>query len=355
MLTSISTHSAQRFSPSGEALMPLAPQVILSNGRWCVPQHYRRYQHTPESIAHILAQIRFDESTPLFAGSDHGGMYLQVGMIGRENYDRSNTQRPHKLVYGRKWRIDADTPTSEIIQTAFLAIKKAREHEVRELLTLRDGSGKTSAPFSNHQDLLLMADIADLVLSAAPQAEDSIETLQAFLCTLHFGQRPIELLAIERRKNGSDLLDLRLGEPPLARQLEGDLPEFNRLELTLVLKQRNTRQLAYALMDALIAHSDQFVEEHFQYRAYRRFSRANDPAQIAQLSLQTRPYARDLAKEAFSSVFKAANYEVDASRAPELGRGELGDYNRGLIDAFPGITGHLPKGYAAHQTAELAA
>lgn len=73
-------------------------------------------------------------------------MYVQIGLIGRENYERGPAVRRRKLVYGRKWRLDADTPSSEILQTMYLAIQKAREHEVRELLTVYDAhSGATSA------------------------------------------------------------------------------------------------------------------------------------------------------------------------------------------------------------------
>ncbi|MEJ2795701.1 hypothetical protein WAE56_20045 [Iodobacter sp. LRB] len=327
-----------------ETLMPLAPSVILSNGRPHVPQHYVQYRHSITSVAQLISEIEFDTHTPLFAAEDAGGMYLQVGLIGRENYDRSHTIRPQKLVYGRKWRIDRDTPSSEIIQTAFLAIKKAREHELRELLTFRKAAGQVSAPFSSHQDLALMAQNPELV--HAPKTVETAEALRSCLLQWQFAQRPIEVLHIEQRHNQTILLDIRLGEPPLARKIEADFPEFDGLELTLLLQNSSASELLYALMDALIAHSDHWVARHFTYQGLHRFSRKLDPQRIAGLSISTRPYQRDMQNKPFEAIFRLSNYAVDAGRAPDLGSGPLADKNRQLISRFEPLAGHLPSGYA---------
>ncbi|WP_297576382.1 hypothetical protein [uncultured Deefgea sp.] len=329
----------------GEIAMPFAPSVVLNNGQQCIAQHYLRYQHTLDSITQIASQIEFDQHTPIFAGQDHSGLYIQVGLIGRENYDRSNTLRPHKLVYGRKWRIDSDTPTSEIIQTIFIAIKKAREHEVRELLTLRNRAGKTSAALSNHHDLPLMAQQRDQLLRTTQAIADPVASIRQQLAELRFAQRQIELVSVEQRTNQSYLIDLQLGEAPLARKLEGDFSEFDQLAITLILRHDQLHQLAYALMDELIAHSDRHVAEQFRFQGYPRFSRSNDLMAIANLSMQTRPYARDMANKSFERIFRASNYDVDASRAPALGMDKLGQKNRQLIDGFTELLGHLPQGY----------
>ena len=327
--------------------MPFAPSVELANGRSCIPQHYLRYQQTPESLAELVHGIDFDAHTPVFAGSDAGGMYLQVGMVGRENYERGDLERPRKLVYGRKWRIDADAPSSEVIQTAFLAIKKAREHEVRELLTLRDpASGKTSTPFSSHLDLPLMAANPDLVAAAEQNRERNTSLrLESFLEPARFGQRRMEVLDVLTRKNGSMVVDLQLGQAPQARRLEGDLPEFEGLAFTIVLQRLTQSDLLHEIMAALIAHSDRHVDEHFRYQGFARFSRCNDPMRIAQLSIATRPYARDRSNAHFNPVFQQMNYEVDASRAPQLGVGSLAEKNRNLIGAYDQLAGHMPQGY----------
>ena len=54
--------------------------------------------------------------------------------------------------------LEPTTPTSEVVQTVLLALKKAREHELREKLFVQINDGAHSAtPFNNHQDLPLMA------------------------------------------------------------------------------------------------------------------------------------------------------------------------------------------------------
>ncbi|MBB5203248.1 hypothetical protein HNQ51_000541 [Inhella inkyongensis] len=329
----------------GERLMPNAPHVDLPNGQACVPQHYLQYQQTAESLAALLAEVEFDSHTLLFAAEDARGLYLQVGMVGRENYERGEQQRPHKLVYGRKWRIDADTPTSEVIQTALLAIKKAREHEVRELLTLRDPlSGRRSVPLSNHLDLPLMAAHPELI---ARQVDEAPGGLQDWLADLEFGQRPIALERAQPWSEGQWLLDLRLGEPPAARRTEGDLAEFDGLRFTLLLAALDRVELSYALMDRLIQISDRQVEERFSFRGLQRFSRTQDPLRIARLSRLTRPYARDLARAEFAPLFQSLNYEVDASRAPQWRDGPLGHRNRAKLARFKHLEGHMPRGYAA--------
>ena len=83
------------------------------------PQHYRRYKPDIGRPAAHRRRYLLARRNLLFADEDGSGLYLQVGLIGRENYERGSQIRPHKLVYGRKWRIDPDTPTSEVIQTAF--------------------------------------------------------------------------------------------------------------------------------------------------------------------------------------------------------------------------------------------
>ena len=124
-------------------------------------------------------------------------MYVQIGMIGRENYDRGPTVRPRKLVYGRKWRIDADTPSSEIVQTIYLAIKKAREHEVRELLTIRDArSGATSAALSNHQDLPLLAQNREWLTHAQAEGVTDQRRVQQVLSGLRFAERTLQVTSL---------------------------------------------------------------------------------------------------------------------------------------------------------------
>ncbi len=337
-----------RFQPSpltqGETPMPFAPQVTLANGKTCIPQHYLQYSQSLATVRDIVSDISVDELTPIFVAEDDAGLYLQVGMIGRENYDRSNCCRPHKLVYGRKWRIDANTPTSEVIQTAFLAVKKAREHEVRELLTIVDQqTGKTSAVFSNHHDLPLMAANTDLVEATDDDIIITPMQVQAALLGVKYAQRPITVINVTRHGQRGLIVDLQLGQAPLARKVEGDFAELDDWVFTVLLSQCSATELLYEIMDALIKHSDRSVDELFRYQGFARFSCRIDPRRIASLSVATRPYARDASNSQFTPIFKGLNYEVDSSRVPSLGQGRLAAKNQAMIARFSQLAGHLPK------------
>lgn len=324
-----------------ELPMPLAPFVELANGNKVVPQHYLQFTQSLGSVQEIIHDIDTLALTPIFAAQDEQGLYIQVGLIGRENYARGATTRPQKLVYGRKWRIDRDTPTSEIIQTAFLAVKKAREHEMRELLTLQIAhTGQHSAPFSTHQDLPVMASNRDL-LGGSAQAAESIEAIHDLLQRVRFGERTFNVLDVLVR-DSSIIVDLRLGPAPLARQQEADLAEFDDWRVSLILESFNPAHFLFSLMDTIIAKSDAMVAEEFAYKGFRRFSREHHPELIASLSTALRPYGRDLANTKFAAGFKSLNYYTDASRVPRLGRGLLAQKNRAIIRAVDDLSGHMP-------------
>lgn len=326
---------------SAEIPMKYAPSIELPNGYTIIPQHYLRYQQTLNSVCALLNDIQFDDKTLLFAGQDHNGLYLQVGMIGRENYARHDEQRPHKLVYGRKWRIDADTPTSEVIQTAFLAISKAYEHEVRELFTVLDAwQDQMSTPFSCHQDLPLLAANAELIVVEA-QPCLAVAEIKQLLETVKFAQRKIELVNFYEQRSFRYLL-LRLGDAPLARQQEGDLAHFNQALLSVTLQQGTASEILFALLDSLLHFNQRWVEENFYYQGFARFSRRLDPQGIAAISVASRPYRRDAKNENFSHAFQHANYEVDRSRVPHWGTGALAKRNREILQTYQGLQGHLP-------------
>ena len=103
------THSQfqQQLLP-GETPLKQAPKTRLSNGSECIPQHFLEFNHDMHSIRQILKDIRYCDRYPLFVCKDSGGIYLQVGVIGTDNYQGKNTQ-PLKIVYGRKWRVESGT------------------------------------------------------------------------------------------------------------------------------------------------------------------------------------------------------------------------------------------------------
>ncbi|MFN4266878.1 MAG: hypothetical protein ACK4F8_14155 [Aquabacterium sp.] len=342
--TQFATESSTANGLPGERVMPHAPWVRLPSGMACIPQHYVTYQHDLASLTEIASRVSFDDHTLVFASQDDKGMYVQIGMIGRENYDRGPTVRPRKLVYGRKWRIDADTPSSEIVQTIYLAIKKAREHEVRELLTIRDArSGATSAALSNHQDLPLLAQNREWLTRAQAAGVTDQRRVQQVLSGLRFAERALHVTSLHFF--GSQAwVEVEAGPQAEARAQEGDLAEFADLRVCVHFDPAQPHQLIYALMDALIQHSDRHVDETFCFDGFARFSRRIDPRLVAQLSIASRPYRRDQSNTTFYSGFQKANYDTDASRAPQLGQGALARRNRQLIEAHANLLGHMPRG-----------
>lgn len=333
----------------GEHVMPHAPTVRLPNGMACIPQHYLSYQHDLASLSEIAARISFDAHTLVFASQDDQGMSIQIGLIGRENYERGSAVRPRKLVYGRKWRIDADTPSSEIVQTIYLAIKKAREHEVRELLTIQDGgSGASSAALSNHLDLPLLAQLRQWLQPPSAADATDAQRVQHILAGLRFAQRSLHLCSLHFF-GGQAWVEVVAGEPAPGRAEEGDMPEFGDLRLCVRFDRSQPHQLIYELMDALIHHSDRHVDETFLFNGFARFSRQIDPRSLARLSIASRPYRRDQGNTVFYSGFERANYDTDAGRAPSLGQGRLAQRNRRLIEAHPALQGHMPRGFLSTQ------
>ena len=116
-------------------------------------------------------------------------------MIGRENYEDGNQIRPRKLVvYGRKWRIDADMPDSGNRSDGDVGAQKAREHEVRELFQVRpSGMQRYSAPLSSHQDIEILRMQSEFLKSSkvetdAEEAElpHSTASCHHALCTTSF-------------------------------------------------------------------------------------------------------------------------------------------------------------------------
>lgn len=82
-------------------------------------------------------------------------VYLQISATTIDLTDESETYSWH----GRKWLISPWMTDSEIIQTAFLAVKTAVEHEAREMFKF-DGV----AIFGPHMDLKLLTDVAEAPL-----------------------------------------------------------------------------------------------------------------------------------------------------------------------------------------------
>lgn len=331
----------------GEYCLISAPTVNLPSGQSCVPQHFYGYNHSLESVESILHHICFSNHYPVFCAEDEQGLFIQVGIIGRENYQRNNPARAKKIVYGRKWRVEPNLPTSEIIQTVFLALKKAREHEIRELVTLTsiDGS-KTSTPFNSHHDLPLMAECRSLFQSSQEEQTLTIESVQTILNSLRFDQTKIECMDLVHRRNGNVLVDVMFNVGSKEQDKNIEFSELHGIECTLVLQSSSANELLYALMDTLIQLSDRYVEKHFTFNGFNRFSREHDLRNIGEFSINTRFMNANTLNEEGKRLISEHNCSVDESRAPNI---KLDQQKIRLAESFKNIElleGFLPKGFS---------
>ncbi len=330
----------------GESPMRHAPSVKLPNGDSCIPQHYLLYQHNFESVHNIVLAIKYDDRYPVFVCQEGDNIIIQVGIIGVDNYAVAENKNHQKIVYGRKWRIEPELPTSEVIQTVFLAIKKAREHEIRELLCYRKHSkklGKTivTTPFNNHQDLPLIARNAALFVPTKAQKNttlfNSTQVIQHYLEHFTYNSAAFKLTSIEQRANKKWLIDINI-----VPDKNTQLPELMDSNISIMLESLCLNRLSYALMHELIELSDRHVDEHFSYQNVNRFSWENDISAIAELSYVLRnklvvPYSLD-----FDFEFSQENYATDKSRVPTLIDSPLSDRIRKILSQYKQLQGILP-------------
>ncbi|MFS1702412.1 hypothetical protein [Alteromonas sp. AMM-1] len=322
---------------SAERPLPDAPRVLLNSGASCVPQHYLQYAQTQCSIEQVALDCAFNDTTLIFAGQDTHGLYIQIGLIGFDTYLPVAAQPNRKIVYGRKWRIDSNVPTSELVQTIFLAIKKAREHEVRELLKIRF-EHHISAPFSTHQDARLIAEQAGSLLDN----EEPVSLMQfrrqvtALMRNTTYDSSPVHVLNIEQRLSQQILVDISIpgGTSPMLGDTTGTL-------LTLLLPEPSVNALLFALMDALIAKSDSYVREAFTYLGVHRFSHRLSVEKLSALSVHTR-LADKQAPGSFQHQLKQYNFVTDAARVPNVVTPEMAGTIQARLSEFGELAGHYP-------------
>jgi hypothetical protein len=321
----------------GETALPSAPKVLLDDGTNCIPQHYLSYHHTKESVDNIVAEVSYDPSYLIFVDEDKGGIFIQVGIIGVDNYMSAQSQDSQKIVYGRRWRVEPQLPSSEIIQTAFLAIMKAREHEVRELIKYNDNN-KATTPFSCHHDLPLMA------MSGKTNTDDkcghiSEVALQKVIAKLQYDGGYFELVEL-----------LPLNSEQLLATVQFNCSDTTKLPELLVLSSFNVlieapteNALLFSLMDALLHLSNRHVEEHFTFKTFARFSRKNSIGKISELSAKTRHKGLTEHDIHFTLAFKQSNYDTDETRVPRLSDSVLGLKLVSQMQKFNIGTGMLPR------------
>ena len=313
----------------GEKVMPKAPKVLLSNGDYCVPQHYLTYHHTLESVEALICDIEYDPRYVIFAAQELAGLYIQVGVVGHDNYHKKSAPSGSelKLLFGRKWRVEPELPTSEIIQSVFLAIKKSREHEVRELFKLTLNHS-TTTPFNTHIDLPLMAEFYDKSqFTAEPEIELNTEQkINNVLEKITYDHSLLRLHDVQQRANGLWLVDINVIQTD-----RSTLPEMLNATLYLMVEELSLNALSRALMQELIRLSDLHVDQHFSYQGFHRFDPAINIADIADLSQQSRKH--ELAAH-FASEFSKTNKQVDLMRIPIVKAGILAQKHKQIIKQF---------------------
>lgn len=328
---------------AGETAINHAPYIALDNNTQCIPQHYLRYQHDLASVEALIQEIEFHPQYPIFVCQDETGLYLQIGIIGYDNYQARTEQSSYKIVYGRKWRIESQLPSSEIIQTAFLAIKKAREHEIRELFTL-SLNAKTCTPFNNHHDLPLLSRASHQIEQKNTSKLDRA-SIEALLSRIEYDKGRFSLIKIEERKNapiGEQSVSSCLIELIYQPSKQTHLEELAHQPITLILQYADTHYFMFALMQHLIQLSDRQVDESFKFKGVKRFSWHNDIEQIGQVSIQTRDKQIANNNQHLANALAQNNYQTDKTRVPQIMDSLFGSDLKKKLSHFQDLQGILP-------------
>ncbi len=247
--------------------------------------------------------MEYDPDYLIFVSENAGGIYIQIGVAGLDNYKPASKQPGRKIVFGRLWRVEPSLPTSEIIQTVFLALKTAREHEIRELFTVTSGGAKTT-PLSNHHDLPLMARHSGDLLTDAPDM-----TPDAVVSSIAFSGGKFEITQAEQRASGQWIFDLAYAPAP--GTVRADMAE----PMTLLLNDLSPNAIYHGLMDEVLRRSNLHVARNFTFKGFARFSPDVNILAIAELSSAVRAKPKNAG---FNTALSDTNYETDAGRVPVL-------------------------------------
>jgi hypothetical protein len=326
----------------GEVALQNAPYYQMKNNQQCIPQHYLKYDHNLASVENLIMDIEYSDLYPIFVSEDVGGIYLQVGIIGHDNYRVQTEQPKSKIVYGRKWRVEPQLPTSEIIQTALLAIKVAREHEIRELFRM-SVEDKSTTPFNNHHDLPLLSQ--NQAYLTEPKQTHSWSELQQCLDGITYDRASFFINNIQALSSENYLIELEVFTSDKTK-----LPELlTQKHISLIIKENNKNELLFELMTQLIQLSNRHIEENFSYAGVARFSRNIQVERIAELSVNTRQLHKNNALnnnsdlDEFTQQWQNANYETDLTRVPEVKSQALANKIKARLAHFHPLDGVLPK------------
>jgi len=321
----------------GETPLPFAPRIQFDggNGNSVVPQQYLDVQRTLESIENILADITVPEGFLLFAGQEDKTLFIVAAIFGEENYpSESATAKQDKIVYGRRWLIEPTTTTSEVVQTAMLAVKKAREHELREKFTISINRHQNkTTPFNCHQDLPLMAKSQQSLAKANTCLSESgiINVL-----------RSVRVAGLKLKFRGMVELGERRIIDVLVEQQDKKMifAEFSGRALTVVCEEQSIEHFIHQLFNTCLLLADRFVEENIGFNGFARFSHDVSPIAVAEFSYLTRNVTADDPR--FDEHFEDMSYRVDSAKAPTISRQRLGEQQREVLAQYPSLAGYCP-------------
>ena len=290
----------------GEIAVDNAPVLRRPDSSQCIPQHFLRYEHSLETVEALAAGISYDQRYPIFVSQDGAGIFIQIGIVGPDNYKAVQD----KLVYGRRWRVEPNLPTSEIIQTMFLALKKAREHELREIFTVSWNGHKTT-PFNGHHDLPYICRHGASFISSPDLALNDIIKAVRYDGTKFLVASEIAL------PSGQTVITLS----PRTQSTR----EFAKLcngGLSFICDDLHPTTVLHAMFEACLKTSDRHIEENFLYDDFARFSHTVDILKIAEFSADVRQCPSNYLPKTTASDFihqlKSQNYETDQTRIPRL-------------------------------------
>jgi len=322
----------------GEKQISNAPIIQFDDGQACIPQHYLEFSHTRESVEKIILDIEYSDCFPIFVCEERQQIYIQIGIIGKDNYTASK-QANNKIVYGRKWRVEPQLPTSEIIQTVSLAIIIAREHEVRELFRI-EYLGALTTPFNNHHDLPALAHLKEK-FSQQGEQQASESDIKYILSTLSYNQSSFELINMQRLPSQKWLFEIQITHNHCSNI--DDIYSEKESELAFLLKDCSINSLLHKIMAQLLAVSRFHVEENFCYRGFKRFSHSNAVLTLAKLSITMRRSPQNKINDNFIKAVKSSNYNIDKSRIPQQQNGPLAKKIARSLSKHCDIDGIIPR------------
>ena len=338
----------------GETPLSFAPSLGAIDDKPVVPQQFLDVRRTLQNVENILADIDVPSPFVLFAGEEQGFVYLVCAIVGHENYPKPGGSDQAKIVYGRRWFLEDTTPTSEVVQTALLAVKKAKEHELRERMIVKVSPKYDklksvpqplirTTPFNCHLDAPLMASHA-----ASFGPSDELVDLEKLLPLIEVdGLKPV-LKSKTELTSGRVVYEIELEG---GCTTIGAFPEFVQALISFICADNARSEFLHFLFSALLSVSDQAVDETFRFNSFARFSRKVCPIEVGRFSHSTRTVSVTDSREAalFAKEFEEMSYRVDSAKAPLMNQGVLGLKQRETLqtleNSFGAIIGYLPPDY----------